>query len=142
MTGPTCTATGCTKPLDRRGRNVSGLCQRHALDLGSTPAARAKRSESMRRYSHNNCGGFCCKAGQAHYANRFRVQPERFAYDAMMERKLRAYLGDYAMLTDRRGGDKKPMSLDAFAKRLIEDPTTTFEVLPGESGCGCMGVAA
>lgn len=90
-------------------------------------------------YIHNNCGGFCCKAGQAHWANRFRVQPERFAYDAMMERKIAAYLGgDYSMLTDRRGGDgKKPMTLDAFRRRLLADPKRKYEYTPGESGCGC-----
>lgn len=93
-------------------------------------------------YMHNNCGGYCCKAGQAHWANRFRVQPARFAYDAMMERKLRVHLGDYAMLTDRRGGEKKPMSLDAFAERLRAEPGRAYEFQPGESGCGCMGAAA
>lgn len=94
-------------------------------------------------YQHNNCGGFCCKAGQAHWANRFRVQPERYAYDAMMERKLRAFLGDdVAMMTDRRGGEKKPMSLDTFAQRLRAEPGREFTYQPGESGCGCMGAAA
>jgi hypothetical protein len=93
-------------------------------------------------YMHNNCGGFCCKAGQAHWANRFRVQPERFAYDAMMERKVAAFLGkDVAMLTDRRGG-KKPMTLDTFAARLCAEPAKVWDYEPGESGCGCMGVAA
>jgi hypothetical protein len=95
-------------------------------------------------YRHNNCGGFCCKAGQAHWANRFRVQPLRYAYDAMMERKLRDYLGvDVSMLADTRGGEgKKPMTLDAFAARLRGDPTRVYQMQPGESGCGCMGVAA
>lgn len=94
-------------------------------------------------YMHNNCGGFCCKAGQAHWANRFRIQPERFAYDAMMERKIVAYLGGgYAMMTDRRGGEKKPMTLDAFRERLLSDPKKKYEYAPGESGCGCMGVSA
>lgn len=93
-------------------------------------------------YVHNNCGGFCCKAGQAHWANRFRVQPERSAYDALMERKLIAYLGgDVAMLTDRRGGDKKPMSLDQFAQRLIAEPGEEYPYEPGDSGCGCMVTA-
>lgn len=94
-------------------------------------------------YMHNNCGGFCVKAGMAHYANRLRVQPKRFAYDAMMERKMIAFLGgDYSMLTDRRGdGIKKPMTLDQFAARLIADPKTKYDYLPGEGGCGCMGVA-
>lgn len=94
-------------------------------------------------YVHNNCGGFCCKAGQAHWANRFRVQPERYAYDAMMERKLIAFLGsDVAMMTDRRGGGKKPLSLDAFAQRLRAEPGKRYEYLPGESGCACFAGAA
>lgn len=94
-------------------------------------------------YMHNNCGGYCCKAGQAHWANRFRVQPDRFAYDAMMERKMRHHLGaDVAMLTDRRGGEKRPLSLDEFALRLGSNPAGMFEFEPGESGCGCMGAAA
>ena len=97
----------------------------------------------LQGYLHNNCGGFCCKAGQAHWANRFRIQPERFAYDAMWERKLREFLGaDVAMLTDRRGGDKKPMPLDTFAERLRAQPDREFQYQPGESGCACMGVAA
>lgn len=95
-------------------------------------------------YKHGNCGGFCCKAGQAHFANRFRVDPERYAYDAMMERKIAAYLGaDVSMLTDRRGGEgKKPLTLDQFAERLRAEPAAEYEYAPGESGCGCFGVAA
>lgn len=95
-------------------------------------------------YVHNNCGGFCCKAGHAHYANRYKVHPERYAYDTMMEQKLRAYLGaDVAMLTDRSGGTgKRPLTLDNFAKRLAADPHREFEYEPGSSGCGCMGVAS
>lgn len=91
-------------------------------------------------YKHGNCGGFCIKAGQAHWANRFRVQPERFAYDAMMERKLGAYIGKpVSMLTDRRGSaKKKPLTLDDFEKRLRARPNRKFEYQPGESGCGCM----
>ena len=94
-------------------------------------------------YPHNNCGGFCCKAGQAHWANRFRAQPDRYAYDALMERKLRVYLGaDVAMMTDRRGGDKKPLTLDAFAERLRAEPGRKYEYQPGDSGCACFaGVA-
>lgn len=91
-------------------------------------------------YKHGNCGGFCCKAGQAHWQNRFLVQPERYAYDAMMERKIGGFLGvEVSMLTDRRGGDgKKPLTLDAFADRLRADPKLKYEFAPGETGCGCM----
>lgn len=94
-------------------------------------------------YMHNNCGGFCIKAGQAHWKNRFIVQPERYAYDAMMERKMAVFVGQpVAMMTDRRGGAKKPMTLDAFADRLRAEPAKQYEYQPGDSGCGCMGAAA
>lgn len=90
-------------------------------------------------YAHNNCGGNCCKAGQAHWANRFRVQPDRYAYDALMEEKVRVFLGaDVAMMTDRRGGEKKPLTLVTFAERLAADPTLRPEYEGGDSGCGCM----
>lgn len=90
-------------------------------------------------YMHNNCGGFCIKAGHGHYHNRLRVSPERFAYDAMMERKLSEYLGKtVTMLTDRTGDNvKKPLSLDAFAD-LASRQTSLFEYEPGTSGCGCV----
>jgi hypothetical protein len=95
-------------------------------------------------YKHGNCGGFCIKAGHAHYQNRFERQPERFAYDAMMERKLSAYLGTpVSMLTDRSGGGaKRVLTLDEFARRLRAKPEQRFEYQPGESGCGCFGVAS
>jgi hypothetical protein len=91
-------------------------------------------------YVHNNCGGFCVKAGHAHYQNRLEVQPERFAYDAVMEQKLRAFLGaDVSMLTDRSGGlGKRPLTLNNFARRLTSDPTILYDYEPGSSGCGCM----
>lgn len=89
-------------------------------------------------YSHGNCGGWCCKAGMAHFANRYRAQPERYAYDALMERKLRTYLGaDVAMMTDRSGGGKRPLTLEEFEQRLRDQPDVAYEYEPGDSGCGC-----
>lgn len=91
-------------------------------------------------YAHNNCGGFCVKAGQAHFANRYRVQPERFAYDLLMEQKLRDFLeADVSMLTDRRGGGgKRPLTLADFERRLRADPAREYNIEQGQSGCGCM----
>lgn len=86
-----------------------------------------------------NCGGMCCKAGQGQWRLRYDVQPERYAYDAMMERKLIEYLGgDISMMSDRVGGPtKKPLTLDEFAKRLDANPQMQIEWLPGDTGCGC-----
>lgn len=90
-------------------------------------------------YVHDNCGGFCSKAGHAHNANRFRVQPERAAYDAMMERKIIAHVGGgVAMMTDRAGRKKVPLTLDDLHARLRRQPDLIFEYEPGSSGCGCM----
>lgn len=95
-------------------------------------------------YMHNNCGGFCVKAGHAHFANRYSVQPERFAYDAAMEGKMRAFLGPSAhILTDRRGdGKKKPMTLFQFQDRLdtmADEARAQIAVAyDNDSGCGCM----
>lgn len=92
-------------------------------------------------YVHNNCGGFCIKAGHAHYQNRYRVQPDRFAYDAMMERKFSEYIGKpVSMLTDRRGdGVKKILTLDEFATReSANDNQIDLFYEGGDSGCGCM----
>lgn len=91
-------------------------------------------------YVHNNCGGFCIKAGHTHWLNRLRLQPERFHYDAAMEQKLIEHVGGkvQSILADRRGdGKKKTLTLSTFAARYADDPTVEIEMLPGESGCGC-----
>jgi hypothetical protein len=94
-------------------------------------------------YKHDNCGGACGKGGMAHWQNRFEKQPDRYAYDEMMEAKIGDYLGrKVSMLTDRRGGKKRPMTLREFAARLRASPSLRYEYEPGSSGCGCMLDAA
>ncbi len=92
-------------------------------------------------YAHGNCGGFCIKAGMVHYRNRHRVQRDRFDYDAMMEAKISAYLGNKkaTILRDRGGaGPTRPLSLLEFGKRLEAQPEMELEPSDGDSGCGCM----
>lgn len=93
---------------------------------------------------HGNCGGFCIKAGFAHYHARRKHMPERMAYDAMMEAKIAEYVGQpVAMMTHRRNGEKVPYSLAQFMAdwdALPDGDTEDFfaEAEPGDSGCGCM----
>jgi hypothetical protein len=89
-------------------------------------------------YAHGNCGGKCSKAGMAHWQLRYRVQPDRYAYDAMMERKCREHIGKGTFLTETVNKVKRPLSLDEFALRLARAPGITFNPKAGESGCGCM----
>lgn len=83
-------------------------------------------------FAHNNCGGFCCKAGIGHWRLMARVFPERYAYAERREREIRELLGDVAMLTDRRGRQKKPMTLEALRLRDVSP-----EEASDMGGCGC-----
>lgn len=86
-------------------------------------------------FPHNNCGGFCVKAGQAQFALLLRAMPERFAWHEAQEEKLRAQVGDFSVLTDRRGdGKKKPLSLRTFRERV--EAGESFD-RHDWGGCGC-----
>ena len=86
-------------------------------------------------FDHNNCGGFCIKAGQAHYANLLAKLPERYAYHEGKEQEIRAYLGkDVSILRDRRGGQSKPLTLKQFRERIeAKQEYDKFDI----GGCGC-----
>lgn len=86
-------------------------------------------------FAHNNCGGFCVKAGQAHFAHLLKVLPERFAEHEQNEQDLRAHLNkDVAILRDRTGGTTKPMTLKEF--RLRQDSGQPHDK-NAWGGCGC-----
>tara|TARA_Y100000310_G_scaffold15089_1_gene15101 strand:+ start:72 stop:842 length:771 start_codon:yes stop_codon:yes gene_type:complete len=86
-------------------------------------------------FPHNNCGGFCIKAGQAHFANLLANLPERYAYHERKEQELRSHLGkNIAILRDRRDGKTKPLTLKAF-RESIEDGVQPDMFEWG--GCGC-----
>jgi len=44
-------------------------------------------------FAHNNCGGFCIKAGKAHFLNLLDKIPERYRYHEEKELAMRNYLG-------------------------------------------------
>jgi len=86
-------------------------------------------------FAHNNCGGFCCRAGQAHFAHLLRKLPERYAEHERQEQEMRDYLGkDVSILRDRAGGDTRAMTLREFRER-IEAGGQHDEFEWG--GCGC-----
>lgn len=88
-------------------------------------------------FPHNNCGGFCVKAGQAQFKLLYETMPERYAWHEEQEQITRVHIGKkVAILRDRRGGETKPMSMTQFRRRLEG-------LEPGEidlddwGGCGC-----
>lgn len=86
-------------------------------------------------FPHNNCGGFCVKAGMAHFAHFLRQWPIRFAWHEWWERRLRAIVGDFSMLADRRGdGKKKVLTLTMLRERIEAGECFGDEEW---GGCGC-----
>jgi len=86
-------------------------------------------------FPHNNCGGFCIKAGQAHFKLLLEKLPEKYAEAEMKEEEMRALLNkDVSILKDRRGGTTKPLTLREFRGRH-QSEIDLFEW----GGCGCFG---
>jgi hypothetical protein len=87
-------------------------------------------------FPHNNCGGFCVKAGHGAFKILLEQMPERYAYHERKEQELREYLGkDVAILRDRSGGTVTPLTLTAFRERVGVAPHTIDENDLG--GCAC-----
>jgi hypothetical protein len=114
------------------------LCDPPYLDKGQMLDALVDAGiEPPRLYTlgfpHNNCGGFCVKAGQAQFDLLLRVMPERYGWHETQEEQLRAELGKpVAVMVDRRGGGpRRPLTMRQFReRRLAVDPNDW-------SGCGC-----
>lgn len=87
-------------------------------------------------FPHNNCGGFCIKAGIDHFRLLLHAMPERYAYHERREQELREYLGkDVAILKDRSGGTVRPLTLKELREREAVMPMALGD---DWGGCGCM----
>lgn len=100
-------------------------------------------------FPHNNCGGFCVRAGQAQMEMLYREHPERYLFHEAEEERLREYLGkDVGVLNDRTQAAREaarkpdgtvpnrvPLTLRRFRERIEGDPGLFDEFDFG--GCGC-----
>lgn len=86
-------------------------------------------------FVHNNCGGFCIKAGQKQFKTLLEKMPERYLFHEEKEKEFQRVTGKkYTILRDRRGGTTKRMTLEDFRRR-VENNQPTDEHDWG--GCGC-----
>jgi len=101
-------------------------------------------------FPHNNCGGGCVKAGLKQWALLWRTFPDRYRWHEEQEQKLRRLLRkNIAILEDRRGGKRRPMTLRLFRWRLENDEKQRgegkkrlYETLPDDGwACSCFSSA-
>ncbi|WP_017754077.1 adenine nucleotide alpha hydrolase family protein [Calidifontibacillus oryziterrae] len=87
-------------------------------------------------FAHNNCGGFCCRAGQGHFANLLEKLPERFAYYEVIEEELRQFLGSNVAIMKKT---KNKVTFPYTLRQLREDIEAQKPVdMTDVGGCGCM----
>jgi hypothetical protein len=105
-------------------RVESPLCERPLVPHSEIRAAALADGLGTQRlyqlgFKHANCGGACVKGGQAQWAHLLRTLPERYAFHEAKEREFREKVGkDVAILRDRRGGETRPLTLEAFRRRV------------------------
>lgn len=89
-------------------------------------------------FPHNNCGGFCVKAGFDSFALLLKHFPERYAQHEQAEVDFNRNIGKdkttYTVMRDRRGKQTRPMSMAKFRRRV---ETKKFVEGMEWGGCGC-----
>jgi hypothetical protein len=89
-------------------------------------------------FPHNNCGGFCVKAGKANFAKLLEQMPERYAYHENKEQELREYLKkDVTILKQTKKGNTSNVSLKELREQLQANPQMSFMDKIDWGGCGC-----
>lgn len=98
-------------------------------------------------FEHNNCGGFCVKAGKAHFKNLLKTKRARYLYHERREQEFREFIGkDVSILTDqiRIPGEKKyrkeTLTLKQFRERIEAQGEGLLQIDfedSGGGGCGC-----
>lgn len=86
-------------------------------------------------FTHNNCGGFCVKAGHAQFARLLKFNRPYYLENENHEQRLRGLGINGTVLRDRSGGALKQLSLRAFRLRLEGNPDDYDANDVG--GCGC-----
>ena len=87
-------------------------------------------------FAHNNCGGFCVKAGQAQFRQLLELRPESYAYHEEKEKELQVFLGrPVTVLTETVNGEKRNLSMQALRERIQAGLETEQD--SGEA-CACL----
>ena len=88
-------------------------------------------------YEHNNCGGFCCKAGLVQFERLYRTNRKRYLYHESEMERVMGEIGPTAKPFLRKSdrGDTQYITLRDFRKEL--DSGTAELPMFDSAGCGC-----
>lgn len=107
-----------------------GVKRPHLYDLG---------------FNHNNCGGFCVKAGLGQFYKLLKTMPERYAYHEQKQEELFAVLGKrYPFLRQTVNGKLRYLSLKEYREQIEGMEKAEKDIaceidLQDMGGCGCFG---
>jgi hypothetical protein len=88
-------------------------------------------------FSHNNCGGFCVRAGQGHFANLLKHFPNLYKYHEDKEQEMRDFLDkDVSILRRQVKGVKHRLTLKQLREELQNNQTEQID-FEDIGGCGC-----
>jgi hypothetical protein len=88
-------------------------------------------------FSHNNCGGFCVRAGQAHFLNLYKQMPDLYKYHETKEQEMRDFLGkDVSILRRTRKGERFNLTLRQLREEIESNQTEQIDMFD-IGGCGC-----
>lgn len=88
-------------------------------------------------FSHNNCGGFCVRAGQGHFANLYKQMPDLYKFHEQKEQEMREFLGkDVSILRRMKNRVRYNLTLKQLREEIESDNTEQIDMFD-IGGCGC-----
>ena len=89
-------------------------------------------------YPHNNCGGFCVRAGKGQFKMLLDHDRERYMFHENREIELRKYLEKpVTILRENTGGKRVNLTLRSYRERIESQPDLFGEDDFDLGGCGC-----
>jgi hypothetical protein len=90
------------------------------------------------KLGHNNCGGFCIKAGLGHYKALFDASPERYAEFEAKEADVYETIGAvYPFLKKTEDKVFRRLTLKQYREEYLEPNLVSLEDSQEYGGCGC-----
>ncbi len=127
----------CEFPLNDRPYLTKDEIYAQMRSLGIEPPRLYKLG-----FSHNNCGGFCVKAGLGHFKHLLRTLPDRYLYHERREQEVADLIGGSPkpFIRLRTGGETRYLTMRQF-RELQELQPTLFDSFT-DQGWSCGGSCA